>query len=155
MRSRLPDHSTSAASDAPVATPDELGRAYESRRARFLLRIDGVLEGVLGALLILSPVIGHYAALSLPAPASQPILVVVGVLLLPLLPLLWRASHAPQWRPLFALAGANGAGALIFAGWVLFWHAAFHPAGATVVLLVAAILFVLDMLQSTTALMLR
>lgn len=135
-------------------TFDTLDRAGAFRRAPLLLRIDGGFEAVLGVLLILSPATGLYTALDLPTPATQPVVVVVGLLLVPLLPVLWLASRAPRRRMLLALAGANGAGALVFLLWVLIWHAAFHPAGAAFVSIVAAILALLAMLEaraSTTA----
>lgn len=159
MRSR-PSHqatsgTASSSGTAEDGVPHGRSRAAWLPSARLLLRIDGVFEGVLGVLLILSPATGLYAALALPAPALRPVVVVVGVLLLPLLPILWRLSRAPQWRPLLALAGANSAGALALLVWVVFWHTAFHPAGTAFVLVVAAILFALDILQSATAVMLR
>jgi hypothetical protein len=159
VRSRPPRQATpgtaSSSGTAEGGVPHGRSRAAWLPSARLLLRIDGVFEGVLGALLILSPATRLYARLAPPAPASQPVVVVVGVLLLPLLPILWRFSRAPQWQPLLALAGANSAGALALLVWVVFWHTAFHPAGAAVVLVVAAILFVLDLLQSATAVMMR
>jgi hypothetical protein len=50
-----------------------------------------------------------------------------------------------------ALAGANGAGSLLFALWVLLWNGAFNPAGATLVLAVASILALLAVLQARAA----
>jgi hypothetical protein len=113
--------------------------------------MDGGFEAALGVLLILSPATRLYTALSLPDPATQPVVVVVGLLLVPLLPVLWLASRAPRRRMLLALAGANGAGALVVLLWVLIWHAAFHPAGAVFVSVVAAFLILLAVLQARAA----
>lgn len=138
----------SAMSDAKenlVARP--WGQDSATPNARLLLRLDGVFEGLLGAILVVSPFVGLYDALALPEPASRPVVLIVGLLLLPLLPVLWRASHAPRRSFVRALAIANGAGAALFALWVLVWNAAFQPAGAIFTLVVAAILAVLAILQ--------
>lgn len=119
--------------------------------ARLLLRADGLFEAVLGLLLITSPLTGLSGALDLPDPTRTPVLVAFGVLLLPVLPILWAASRAPRRQLVLTLAAANGAGAIIFALWVLIWHGAFHPAGAAFVLSVAAILAPLAALQARVA----
>jgi hypothetical protein len=116
-------------------------------RVRVLLRLDGGFEAVLGLCLALSPVNGLSSALQLPTPATMPVVVVVGLLLLPLLPILWSFSRAPRRQFVLALAAANGAGAAIFGLWVLIWRSAFHPAGTIFVLTVATILAILAMLQ--------
>src|SRR5262245_15076146 len=134
------------------ASPGDLDRAGMLPSARFLLRIDGGFEAVLGALLILSPATGLYSALSLPNPATKPVVIVCGLLLLPLFPILWRAARAPQRRFVLALAAANGAGALVFALWVLVGNRTFHPAGAAFVLAVAGVLAILAVLQARAAL---
>ena len=121
-------------------------------RARLLLRLDGGFEAALGLCLVLSPAIGLYSALRLPNPATTPIVVVLGLLLLPLLPVLWSFSHAPRRRFVLALASANGVGAAVFALWVLIWRNSFHPAGAAFVLAIAAILAILAALQARVAL---
>jgi hypothetical protein len=115
---------------------------------RLLLRVDGVFETVLGALLVLSPATGLLSALNLPNPATETVVVVFGLLLLPLLPILWLASRAPQRRLVLMLAVANGAGALILAVWVLVWNGAFDPTGAAFVLGVAGILAILAALEA-------
>lgn len=120
--------------------------------ARLLLRGDALFEGVLGAALATSPVTGLYDLLHLPAPASRPVVVVCGLLLVPLLPLLWRGARAPKRRLLLLLATANGASALVFALWVLIWHGDFHTIGAIFVLVVAGMLAILAALQARTAL---
>jgi hypothetical protein len=131
---------------------NDVGVAAATVRARLLLRLDGVFEAVLGLCLVLSPVIGLYSAFQLPAPATKPVVVVVGLLLLPLLPILWRSSRAPRRQLVLALAAANGAGAAILVLWVLIGHRAFHPAGAVFVLVAAAILVILATLQARAAL---
>lgn len=131
---------------------DEESHARWVRRVRLLLRVDGAFEALLGALLLLSPLTGLYDALELPGPASRPVVVVVGLLLLPLLPLLWRESRAPRQQLLLMVATANGATALLFAMWVLLWNGTFNRAGASFVLLAAAILAVLATLQTREAL---
>src|SRR5262249_24312500 len=110
--------------------PGNLDRAGTLPSARLLLRADGGFEVMLGAFLMLSPATGLYSALSLPYPATRPVVIVCGLLLLPLSPILWRAARAPQRGFVLALAAANGAGALVFALWVLVGNRTFHPAGA-------------------------
>ena len=154
MSTRLPDSSAPAApseAQRPAMT-DGMSRAGWISRARLLLRIDGVFEALLGALLALSPATGLYTALNLPNPASKPVVIGVGLLLLPLLPILWLASRAPQRKLVLALAGANGGGSLVFALWVLLRNGAFNPAGAAFVLIVAIILAVLATMQARAAL---
>jgi hypothetical protein len=119
---------------------------------RLLLRRDGVFEAVLGALLILSPATGLYATLDLPQPATRLVLVVCGLLLLPLLPILWRAARAPRRRFVLLVAAANGAGVLLLALWVVIWHQSFHPAGVAFIVCVAGGLALLAALQARSAL---
>ena len=119
--------------------------------ARLVLRIDALFEGVLGAALATSPLTGLYSALHLPAPAVEPVVIAVGILLLPLLPLLWRAGRAARGQFLRALAAANGVTALVFALWVLIGHGAFHAAGAVFVLVVAGVLATLSVAQARLA----
>ncbi|HEV8194546.1 MAG TPA: hypothetical protein VGP82_24100 [Ktedonobacterales bacterium] len=151
MSSRSPDDSALSTSD-PKQSAETLDQARTTSGAGLLLRVDGLFEAILGALLILSPFIGLYDALDLPAPAVQPVVVIVGLLLLPLLPMLWRASGGPRREFVRALAIANGVSALVFVLWVLIWNRSFHPAGAAFVLVVAGILAVLAVLQARAAL---
>jgi hypothetical protein len=131
---------------------ETLDQASIMSNASLLLRLDGVFEAVLGILLILSPFIGLYDVLDLPAPAVQPVIVIVGLLLLSALPILWRASSAP-WREFVrALALANGMSALIFVLWVLLWNRSFHPVGAAFLLIVAGMLAILAALQARAVL---
>jgi hypothetical protein len=120
-------------------------------RARLVLRIDALFEGVLGAALATSPLTGLYGALRLPAPALEPVVIAVGILLLPLLPLLWRVGRAPRSSFVRALAAANGVTALVFALWVLIGHSAFHATGAVFVLVVAGVLATLSVAQARLA----
>lgn len=136
----------------PRAESATTGSPLHVSPSRLLLRIDGTFEALLGALLILSPITGLYTKLNLPAPAWKPLVVGFGLLLLPLLPLLWLISRAPRRELMLALAGANGAGALVFILWVALWHGAFNGAGAAFVLAVAAVLAILATLQARTAL---
>jgi hypothetical protein len=124
--------------------------AHWNSRARLLIRLDGAFEAVLGVLLAVSPVTGFYGALDLPNPATKPIVVVFGLLLVPLLPVLWLISMNPERRQVCALAVANGVGALVFAGWILAWNGAFTPPGAVFVLCVAVFLAILGGLQACT-----
>jgi hypothetical protein len=144
MSKRPMNHSASSASDS-------LGRAGALTDSRFLLRIDGSFEALLGLLLILSPATGLYTALDLPVPATKLVVVIAGLLLIPLLPILWRASRASRREFVLALAAANGTGAVVFGLWVLIWNRTFHPAGAAFVLVVAGILAILGALQARTA----
>jgi len=117
-------------------------------RARLVIRIDALFEGVLGAALATSLLTGLYSVLHLPAPAVEPIVIAVGILLLPLLPLLWRAGRAPRAPFLRTLAAANGVTALVVALWVLIWHSAFTAVGAVFVLAVAGVLATLSVAQA-------
>lgn len=118
------------------------------RAARLILRIDGLFEGVLGVLLVLSPITGLASDLALPDPATTPVLVGLGALLLLVCAVLWIASRHPRPQFLRMLAIANGAGCLLFAGWVTIWHASFNHLGALFVLTVAAILGILAVVQA-------
>jgi hypothetical protein len=119
--------------------------------ARLLLRVDGVFEAVLGLVLLASPITGLYAALALPSPAVKPVVVGLGILLVPLLPVLWLQSRDPRRQQVLGLATGNGLGALVFALWVLLWNRDFNTAGAAFVLTVAGILAVLAALQARQA----
>jgi hypothetical protein len=119
--------------------------------ARLLLRVDGVFEAVLGLVLLASPITGLYAALALPSPAVKPVVVGLGILLVPLLPVLWLQSRDPRRQQVLGLAAGNGLGALVFALWVLLWNRDFNTAGAAFVLSVAGILAVLAALQARQA----
>jgi hypothetical protein len=139
MTTRSPGSATLPASSAAPA--DVIPRA------RLLLRIDGLFEAALGALLIVSALTGFSSTLGLPFPATDPVLIAAGLLLLPLLPLLWAHSHRPQRSLLRALAVGNGVGALFFILWVLIWHSKFHAAGAVLVVAVSGILALLAVFQ--------
>ena len=154
MSTHLPNRSASPASNGSQRseTSGSLDRSGSLPSARLLLRIDGGFEAVLGALLILSPATGLYTALNLPNPASEPVVIVCGLLLLPLFPILWRAARAPQRHFVLALAAANGVAALLFALWVLVENKVFYPAGAAFVLAVAGVLALLAALQARAAL---
>jgi hypothetical protein len=90
VNTRLPDSFRSATpAGAPTtALIDDPDHARWISRARLLLRIDGVFEALLGTLLVVSPATGLYSALNLPTPASKPLLIAFGLLLIPLLPIL-------------------------------------------------------------------
>jgi O-antigen/teichoic acid export membrane protein len=152
MDTRSPTTLSSASAESTQSNPPHHDNGSSTvPGARLLLRADGLFEGMLGLLLISSPLTGLAGALDLPDPARTPVLVALGVLLLPVLPILWTASRAPGRQLIFTLAVANGAGSLIFTLWVLIWHATFHPAGAAFVLVVAAILAILTALQARAA----
>jgi hypothetical protein len=119
--------------------------------AGLVLRIDALFEGVLGVLLATSPLTGLSSALHLPPPAVEPVVIALGILLLPLLPLLWRAGRAPRGQFVRALAAANGTTALVFVLWLLIWHGAFHAASAAFVLVVAGVLATLSVAQARLA----
>ena len=89
--------------------------------------------------------------LALPSPASQPVVIGCGILLLLLLPILWRAARAPRQRFVLMVAGANGLGALLLALWFLVSNQSFSVASAAFVLAVAAILASLATLQALAA----
>jgi hypothetical protein len=118
------------------------------RDARPLLRIDGAFEATLGAFLLLRAATGLSSVVTLPYPATAPVVAIVGVLLLALLPLLWWISRSPQRWMVTTIAAANGAGAIIFALWVVIWDGAFGAAGAALVLMVAGVLALLALLQA-------
>jgi hypothetical protein len=153
MSAHLPGNSVTPASDESrqLETPSGQNRFVTPPGARLLLRIDAAFEAVLGLLLVLSPATGLYDALSLPNPATQPVVVICGLLLLPLLPILWLASRAPRRQLLVTLATIHGAGAVIFALWVLAANSGFRPAGAAFTLAVAAMLAILALLQGRAA----
>src|SRR5947209_18325011 len=107
----------SSLSTAPCLSTPETGsiprQAVTSPRARLLLRLDGLVEAALGLVLISSPLTGLSAALRLPHPAVDPVLVGLGALLLPALPILRVAARQPRRRTLTIVAAANGASALL------------------------------------------
>jgi len=154
MSTRPPSHSASPTSNRSqrLQTTGHPDRAGTLPSARLLLRVDGGFEAVLGVVLILSPATGLYRALNLPNPATKPVLIVCGLLLLPLFPILWRVARAPQRHFVLALAAANGVAALLFALWVLVENKVFYPAGAAFVLAVAGVLALLAALQARAAL---
>src|SRR5262249_13545104 len=110
MSTRPPSHSvmaTPGGSQKPEMTPN-LARARMRLSTRLLLRVDGGFEAVLGTLLVLSPATGLYTALELPTPATTAVVIALGLLLLPLFPILWLAARAPQRWFVQTLATANG-----------------------------------------------
>lgn len=137
---------------AGVIAGDEGGVA-SVRRARTLLRLDGTFEIALGLLLATSPLTGFHAARNLPAPATTPLVVGFGVLLVPVGIALWGASRGrgPGRSAIQGLALVNGAGAAIFALWVLLARASFPRDAATMVLLTAVVLAILAVLQARLA----
>jgi peptidoglycan/LPS O-acetylase OafA/YrhL len=156
MATYPPDQPAPLASSANMAesprnseTSESAGERYS---ARLLLQIDGSFEALLGVFLMCSAVTGLHHYLDLPDPPAGPVaLVVFGLLFLALGPVLWRLSRAPRPQILLQLAVANGAGALILVLWVLGWNRSFHPAGAVMALVVAAILASLAVLQARAA----
>jgi hypothetical protein len=132
--------------------PPELRTAATLARMRASVRIDGIFETVLGAVLATSPATGLFTAMHLPNPATKAVVVIFGLLLLPLLPILWMASRNPQRGFVLTIAAANGMSALVLALWTIVWSGAFHPAGATCVLGVAGVLAILAALQARAAL---
>jgi hypothetical protein len=139
----------------PTPSPARATSAPVLRAARLVLRVDALFEGLLGLALLTSPLTGLYGALQLPAPAFEPVVIVVGILLLPLLPLLWWWAHSPRRPILRLLAAANGVTTLIFALWVLICHNAFTAAGALFVLIVAGLLAALATLGARLAVIVR
>jgi peptidoglycan/LPS O-acetylase OafA/YrhL len=155
MATYPPDQPAPLASSANMAKSprnSETSEAAERYCARLLLQIDGSFEALFGAFLVCSAVTGLHRYLDLPdPPAGRVALVVFGLLFLALSPALWRLSRAPRPRILLQLAVANGAGALILVLWVLGWNRGFHPAGAVLTVVVAAILASLAVLQARAA----
>lgn len=142
---------SSSAPQDPVRSNASSSAEPTGPRARFVLRIDGLFEALIGVLLLTSPVTGLFDAIRLPSPAVEPVVVVAGLPLLPLLPVLWRASRTPKRQALVTLAAANGLSAIVFCLWVAVWHSAFSAAGAAFVLTVAGALAILAIVQGTLA----
>jgi len=125
--------------------------------ARALLRLDGVFEMTLGLLLATSPLTAFRAVQVLPTPASPPVVVGFGLLLIPVGFALWVAARGrgPKRSVVQALALVNGVGALIFALWVLIGHASFRSDAAILVLRIAVVLGALAAFQARAALAAR
>ncbi|GEM_PF-6717338 len=110
-----------------------------------LLRLDGGIEAVIGLILVTSPISGIFQALRLPQPASRPMVVVVGIMLILLLPLFWWLSSRtlPDMR---LIAVGNLVSAAVLAGWILTTGHS-NTTGHLFVLAVSGALVILGMMQ--------
>jgi hypothetical protein len=131
--------------------PSPSNQPGQTSNSAALLRLDGGFEAVVGLLLLATQVTGLGWLLALPRPLTGPVALIAGLLLILLLPLLWRLSRRPSRRLLLALATANALGAVVLVLWVWRSNSTFHLAGALFILLVAGVLALLAVLQAGAA----
>jgi len=104
-------------------------RDTPSQLVRQGVRADGLFELVLG----LAFVVGALAGLVLPPPASRPLAVGFGLLLLVVGVALWLlAARLGRWQVL-GLAWINGLGAVVFTAWLLLFWTRFSPPGVALI----------------------
>ncbi len=112
-----------------------------------VVRADALVEAALGLALVLGAATGALGPGDVPHPVGTPAIVGVGVALLGLAVLLWRAAtRAVSQSLLLALAGGNLATALAAAVWLLAVDG-FSSTGAAVLLTAAVALACLAAMQ--------
>ena len=106
---------------------------------RTVLKVDGVLYGIFGALLLASSWEGLFDALDLPRPQPAIWTQVAGALLVALGYLLWIAPRDVRLTHAVALAGAvaNGLAAVIVVSWLLFGELGVGALGTTLLVATA------------------
>lgn len=108
---------------------------------------DGLFELALGLTLATSPLTGLLGRLALAAPATPPLIVGFGLLLLPVGLGLLAVSRRRPPEVVVGLAAANAAGAVVLAGWLLWRWQEFGAAGQVVTGATAAALVTLALLE--------
>ena len=108
---------------------------------------DGVFELALGVLLASAPLTGLLDAFGLPAPAWPPVVVGFGLVLLPVGAGLVALSGRWTEDLVRTLGLVNGAGALLFAIWLVWAWAGFAPPGRLLTGVVAVALAVLAVVE--------
>lgn len=103
------------------------------------VRADGLFEVVLG----LAFVMGTLAGLVLPPPASTPLAVGFGILLLVVGVALWLLAGRLGRRQVVGLASINALGAVVFTAWLFLFWSRFSPAGVALIVTTAAGLAIL------------
>lgn len=117
-------------------------------RTRQSIVADGIFEIVLGVLLATSPLTGLEAAMGLPPPAYRPVVVGLGVLLIPVgAGLIGQARRAGRTF-VVGLAAGNVASAGVFGAWLVALWPRFAPVGAGVVAVTVAALLVVGVLEA-------
>jgi hypothetical protein len=111
-----------------------------ARQARRVLRIDGLIDLGLAALLLLAPWASLYDALGLPAADPPVFAVIAGVLLLGFAYLLWVApDYAVLGRRVAETAAiVNGLIAAVVVLWLVTGPVGVRPLGVGIALVVAA-----------------
>jgi hypothetical protein len=111
------------------------------------LRADGAFEAVLGLVLVTGPATGLLDSLDLPA--ADGLVVALGALLLPLAILLWvwAARPDPLEGPVWALAAVNAVTGIGLTAWILVRAGDTPAGGVALVLVVAAVLLGLALVQ--------
>ena len=108
---------------------------------------DGLFELALGLTLATSPLTGLLGRLALPAPATPPLVVGSGLLLIPLGLALLAMSRRRTRVAVVSLAAANVAGAAVLSGWLLWRWQGFGGAGQVVTAVTAGALVILALLE--------
>ena len=108
---------------------------------------DGLFELTLGVALATSTLTGLLGRLALPAPATPPVAVGFGLLLLPIGFALLALSRRRPTATAVGLAGANIAGAAVLGGWLLWRWQEFAGAGQVLTGVTSVALVLLALLE--------
>ena len=118
---------------------------------RRAVRVDGVFEAALGALLLAGAAAGFLGADDFPSPVGATLIGAFGAALLAVAAMLWRLGGRPvEARLLRTLAAANLATAAAAVAWLLA-ASGFSSAGAALTLATAACLAALGVAQLAIA----
>jgi hypothetical protein len=111
------------------------------------LRADGAFEAVLGLVLVTGPATGLLDSLDLPV--ADGLVVAFGAVLLPLAVVLWVWAGRPRplKGPVWALAAVNAVTGAGLAAWILVRAGDTPGGGVASVLVVAAVLLALALVQ--------
>ena len=126
-------------------------RDTPSQLVRQGVRADGLFELVLG----LAFVVGALTGLVLPPPASTPLTVGFGLLLLVVGVTLWLlAGRLGRWQ-VVGLAWINALGAVVFTAWLFLFWTGFSPPGVALIVITAAGLAILATVELADELLRR
>ena len=104
---------------------------------------DGIFELLLGIAFVFGP----WAGLALPPPASIPVTVGVGLMLLLVGVALWRLAGRLNPRQVVGLALINGLGAVVFTTWLFVSWSRFTPTSSALIMTTAAGLAILSIVE--------